>query len=236
METQGSARQGHRRAEQGAAGPAEGALFAAHAEGHAAVAEHRPARQRPPRYRARAHRAGPEGGEQMSDAQAKSKRTLVGRVVSNKMDKTVTVLVERRVKHPIYGKIIVRSSKYARTRRDQPGQRRRPGRDRRDAPGLQDQDLDRDPRGRRRQSPDSGCALRCAARSDRIEGSAFFGAGTCSKSSTEGSFRSRVTRPPARSSGPPRRRTSRLLRPGRDQDCPPRQGDALRRDKLGRQK
>ena len=47
----------------------------------------------------------------MSDAQAKSKRTLVGRVVSNKMDKTVTVLVERRVKHPIYGKIIIRSTR-----------------------------------------------------------------------------------------------------------------------------
>ena len=41
-----------------------------------------------------------------------SKRTLIGRVVSAKMDKTVTVLVERRVKHPMYDKIIVRSSKY----------------------------------------------------------------------------------------------------------------------------
>lgn len=41
-----------------------------------------------------------------------SKRTLVGRVVSDKMNKTVTVLVERRVKHPMYDKIIVRSSKY----------------------------------------------------------------------------------------------------------------------------
>ena len=40
------------------------------------------------------------------------KRTLVGRVVSDKMDKTVTVLIERRVKHPMYDKIIVRSSKY----------------------------------------------------------------------------------------------------------------------------
>ncbi|HTT10470.1 MAG TPA: 30S ribosomal protein S17 [Burkholderiaceae bacterium] len=38
-------------------------------------------------------------------------RTLVGRVVSNKMDKTVTVLVERRVKHPVYGKYVVRSTK-----------------------------------------------------------------------------------------------------------------------------
>lgn len=40
------------------------------------------------------------------------KRTLVGKVVSDKMDKTVTVLVERRVKHPLYGKIVVRSNKY----------------------------------------------------------------------------------------------------------------------------
>ncbi|KAF1017984.1 MAG: 30S ribosomal protein S17 [Burkholderia sp.] len=40
------------------------------------------------------------------------KRTLVGRVVSNKMDKTVTVLIENRVKHPIYGKYVVRSKKY----------------------------------------------------------------------------------------------------------------------------
>lgn len=41
-----------------------------------------------------------------------NKRTLVGRVVSDKMDKTVTVLIERRVKHPMYDKIIVRSRKY----------------------------------------------------------------------------------------------------------------------------
>jgi small subunit ribosomal protein S17 len=40
------------------------------------------------------------------------KRTLVGKVVSDKMDKTVTVLIERRVKHPLYGKIIMRSNKY----------------------------------------------------------------------------------------------------------------------------
>jgi small subunit ribosomal protein S17 len=46
----------------------------------------------------------------MSDTM--SKRTLVGRVVSDKMEKTVTVLVERRVKHPMYDKIIVRSRKY----------------------------------------------------------------------------------------------------------------------------
>ncbi|MBU4611646.1 30S ribosomal protein S17 [Achromobacter sp. GG226] len=39
-------------------------------------------------------------------------RKLVGRVVSNKMDKTVVVLVERRVKHPLLGKVIMRSAKY----------------------------------------------------------------------------------------------------------------------------
>jgi small subunit ribosomal protein S17 len=43
---------------------------------------------------------------------AKNRRKLVGRVVSNKMQKTVVVQVERRVKHPSFGKIITRSSKY----------------------------------------------------------------------------------------------------------------------------
>lgn len=43
---------------------------------------------------------------------AKRQRTLIGRVVSNKMDKTVVVHVERRVKHPVYGKIIIRSNRY----------------------------------------------------------------------------------------------------------------------------
>ena len=38
-------------------------------------------------------------------------RTITGRVVSNKMDKTVTVLVEKVVKHPVYGKYIKRSVK-----------------------------------------------------------------------------------------------------------------------------
>jgi small subunit ribosomal protein S17 len=38
-------------------------------------------------------------------------RTITGRVVSNKMDKTITVLVERMVKHPVYGKYIKRSTK-----------------------------------------------------------------------------------------------------------------------------
>ena len=44
-------------------------------------------------------------------AAEKRTRTVTGRVISNKMDKTVTVLIERRVKHPVYGKYITRSSK-----------------------------------------------------------------------------------------------------------------------------
>lgn len=43
--------------------------------------------------------------------QAKVVREVTGRVVSNKMDKTITVLVERRVRHPVYKKYITRSSK-----------------------------------------------------------------------------------------------------------------------------
>jgi small subunit ribosomal protein S17 len=41
----------------------------------------------------------------------KRTRTVTGKVVSNKMDKTITVMTERRVKHPVYGKYITRSSK-----------------------------------------------------------------------------------------------------------------------------
>ncbi|SDK78716.1 30S ribosomal protein S17 [Microbulbifer yueqingensis] len=44
-------------------------------------------------------------------AEAKLKRTLTGKVVSDKMDKTITVLIERRVKHPIYGKYVSKSTK-----------------------------------------------------------------------------------------------------------------------------
>ena len=50
-------------------------------------------------------------GEIMSE-QRKIQRTLTGRVVSDKMDKTITVLIERRVTHPLYGKIVTRSKKY----------------------------------------------------------------------------------------------------------------------------
>tara|TARA_B100000575_G_scaffold190766_1_gene153867 strand:+ start:2244 stop:2537 length:294 start_codon:yes stop_codon:yes gene_type:complete len=41
----------------------------------------------------------------------KTARTAAGRVVSNKMDRSIVVLIERRVKHPVYGKIIKRSTK-----------------------------------------------------------------------------------------------------------------------------
>jgi small subunit ribosomal protein S17 len=47
----------------------------------------------------------------MSETSSVSRR-LTGKVVSDKMQKTVTVLVERRVKHPLYGKVMIRSRKY----------------------------------------------------------------------------------------------------------------------------
>ncbi len=47
----------------------------------------------------------------MSEEIKKGKRTLVGRVVSDKMDKTVSVAVERLIKHPVYGKYIRRTTK-----------------------------------------------------------------------------------------------------------------------------
>lgn len=48
----------------------------------------------------------------MSEASQAMRRTLEGRVVSDKMQKTVTVLIERRVKHPVIGKVMIRSKKY----------------------------------------------------------------------------------------------------------------------------
>ena len=48
----------------------------------------------------------------MTEAKPSLKRTLIGKVVSDKRAKTVTVLVERRVKHELYGKIVAKSSKY----------------------------------------------------------------------------------------------------------------------------
>lgn len=44
--------------------------------------------------------------------QRNMRKERVGRVTSSKMDKTITVLVERKVKHPVYGKFIKRSKKY----------------------------------------------------------------------------------------------------------------------------
>ena len=48
----------------------------------------------------------------MTEAKKSLKRTLVGKVVSDKRNKTVTVLIERREKHELYGKIVGKSSKY----------------------------------------------------------------------------------------------------------------------------
>ncbi|HEU4620603.1 MAG TPA: 30S ribosomal protein S17 [Burkholderiaceae bacterium] len=48
----------------------------------------------------------------MSETKTKLQRVLVGRVVSDKMQKTVTVLIERRVKHELYGKFVTKSAKY----------------------------------------------------------------------------------------------------------------------------
>ncbi|WP_018864720.1 MULTISPECIES: 30S ribosomal protein S17 [Thioalkalivibrio] len=47
----------------------------------------------------------------MTEQVSKTQRSVVGRVISDKMDKTRTVLVERRVRHPLYGKFIRRSTK-----------------------------------------------------------------------------------------------------------------------------
>ncbi|MGL1834184.1 30S ribosomal protein S17 [Rhodocyclaceae bacterium SMB388] len=48
----------------------------------------------------------------MTEQTQKVRRALVGRVVSDKMQNTVTVLVERKVKHALYGKVMTRSAKY----------------------------------------------------------------------------------------------------------------------------
>ena len=47
----------------------------------------------------------------VSENQEGSARTVTGKVVSNKMDKSIIVLIERRVKHPVYGKIVKKSTK-----------------------------------------------------------------------------------------------------------------------------
>ncbi len=48
----------------------------------------------------------------MTEQTQKVRRALVGRVISDKMQNTVTVLVERRVKHELYGKVMTRTAKY----------------------------------------------------------------------------------------------------------------------------
>lgn len=49
--------------------------------------------------------------EEKSIAQSKSARTIIGKVISDKMNKTIVVQVERKVKHPLYGKYLRRYSK-----------------------------------------------------------------------------------------------------------------------------
>ncbi len=49
--------------------------------------------------------------EEAKKVETKGQRTVVGRVVSNKMDKTVSVAIERLIKHPVYGKYIRRTTK-----------------------------------------------------------------------------------------------------------------------------
>jgi small subunit ribosomal protein S17 len=51
-------------------------------------------------------------GHDTPPPRAKNTRTLIGKVVSDKRSKTITVLIERRTKHELYGKIVARSSKY----------------------------------------------------------------------------------------------------------------------------
>ena len=54
--------------------------------------------------------------QKTASAEAPARKPLIatetGRVVGDKMNKTVTVLVERRVKHPLYGKVVTKSAKY----------------------------------------------------------------------------------------------------------------------------
>ena len=48
----------------------------------------------------------------MAEAQRSQRRTRTGKVVSNRMDKSITVAVDRQIKHPIYGKFITKTTKY----------------------------------------------------------------------------------------------------------------------------
>ena len=57
-------------------------------------------------------KAAPVKAAPVKAAAKKIERTVTGKVTSNKMDKTITVLVERKVKHPLYGKYINQSNKF----------------------------------------------------------------------------------------------------------------------------
>lgn len=50
--------------------------------------------------------------EQMVESKATDERSLVGKVVSNKMDKTAVVAIERKTAHPVYGKFVTKTTKY----------------------------------------------------------------------------------------------------------------------------
>ena len=56
--------------------------------------------------------AAPAGTPAAGEPKLKNTRTLVGKVVSDKRSKTITVLIERRTKHELYGKIVAKTSKY----------------------------------------------------------------------------------------------------------------------------
>ena len=103
------------------ADPSEGAARKAHSRGRRGELTERAAQDHE-RAESTARRAAPRKAL-IAD--------VIGRVVSDKMDKTVTVLVERRVKHPLYGKIVIAVAQVPRARREQRVQGRRPGRDRR---------------------------------------------------------------------------------------------------------
>ena len=57
-------------------------------------------------------KAAPVKAAPVKAAAKKIERTVTGKVTSNKMDKTITVLIERKVKHPLYGKYINQSNKF----------------------------------------------------------------------------------------------------------------------------
>src|SRR6218665_601637 len=86
-------------------GPAKSPFQPAHAKGNPATVQHQHAAHHPPSHR-------PGQNHSCAKASRPLRSTLIGKVVSDKRQKTVTVLVERRVKHELYGKIIARSSKY----------------------------------------------------------------------------------------------------------------------------